>query len=82
MKKSAKSLLTFAVVSLFAAGLAFAGADKVKSENKVAGCCAKAAKAGESCKHECCVAAAKDGKNCTKCGGAGMVKKAKKKKAN
>ena len=68
-----KSILTFAVVSLFAAGLAFAAA-----ESKPGKCCAAAAKKGEKCKHECCVAAAKDGKNCTKCGGAGDLKSAKK----
>ncbi len=70
MKKS-KSLIAFAVVSLFA-GLAFA-ADKV--ESKAGKCCATAAKDGKACAHACCVESAKAGNNCTKCGGAGKIEK-------
>lgn len=73
MKTSSHSLLTFAVVSLFAAGLAFAAAAKV--ESKTAGCCAKAATGGKTCTHPCCVEAAKTGDNCTKCKGAGKIEK-------
>ena len=76
MKKTIKSLVAFAAVSLFAAGLAFA-ADKEAS--KVAGCCTKAKADGKTCSHACCVAAAKDGKNCTKCGGSGAIAKETKK---
>jgi hypothetical protein len=71
MSKSTKSILTFAVVSLFAAGLAMAAADKV--ENKTAGCCSKAQAAGKTCDHKCCVEAAKSGDNCTKCKGSGKI---------
>lgn len=71
MKKSNKSLLTFAIVSLFAAGLAMAAADKV--ENKTAGCCAKAQAEGKTCSHKCCVESAKTGDNCTKCKGSGKI---------
>lgn len=73
MKKSAKSLMTFAVVSLFAAGLAFAAAEKV--ENKTAGCCTKAQGEGKTCAHACCVENAKKGDNCTKCKGSGKIEK-------
>ena len=79
MKKS-KSLIAFAVISLFAAGFAFA-ADKKddKAAAKVAGCCTKAKDAGKACSHACCVESAKAGNNCTKCGGSGaMAKEAKK----
>jgi hypothetical protein len=80
MKKS-KSLIAFAVVSLLAAGFAFA-ADKKddKAAAKVAKCCADAkAKDGKACAHACCVESAKAGNNCTKCGGSGaMAKEAKK----
>ena len=71
MKKSIKSLVVFASLSLFAAGLAFAAA----AESKVAGCCAKAAKADKKCDHECCVSAAKNGMNCEKCKGSGPLAK-------
>ena len=71
MKKSIKSLVVFASISLFAAGLAFAAA----AESKVAGCCAKAAKADKKCDHECCVAAAKKDMNCEKCKGFGKIVK-------
>lgn len=71
--KSSKSFIAFAVLSMFAAGLAFA-ADK-KAESKVAGCCAKAQGAGNKCSHACCVEAAKAGNNCTKCGGSGPIAK-------
>jgi hypothetical protein len=71
MKKSNKSLLTFALVSLFAAGLAFAAAGKV--ENKTAGCCAKAQGEGKTCTHKCCIESAKTGDNCTKCKGSGKI---------
>ncbi len=70
MKKSSKFAAAFAAISILAAGLAFA-ADKTAS--KVAGCCAKAQKAGTTCTHECCVAAAKEGNNCTKCKGSGKI---------
>ena len=73
MKKSANSLLTFAVVSLFAAGLAFAAAAKV--ESKVAGCCAKAKTDGKTCPMACCVEACKTDDNCAKCKGAGKIEK-------
>lgn len=70
MKKSSKSFLVLAVVSLFAAGLTFA-ADK--AESKPGGCCVKASKDGKTCAHPCCVEAAKAGNNCTKCGGSGKI---------
>ncbi len=69
--KSSKSLITFAVASLFAASLAFAAA----VENKAAGCCAKAKAEGKTCTHPCCVEAAKNGDNCTKCKGSGKIEK-------
>jgi len=71
--KTTKSLPTFAVVSLFAAGLAFAAAETVAS--KTAGCCAKAKADGKTCSHPCCVEACKTGDNCTKCKGAGKIEK-------
>ncbi|MBI4622523.1 MAG: hypothetical protein HY736_04775 [Verrucomicrobia bacterium] len=77
MKKSLKSFIALATVPLFVVALAFAGEAKV--ESKVAGCCAKAAKADKKCEHECCVAAAKDGMNCTKCKGLGPIVKKEKK---
>ena len=67
--KSPKSLLAFALVSFFAAGLY--AADKV--ESKVAPCCAKAQADGKTCTHACCVEAAKAGDNCTKCKGSGKI---------
>ena len=79
MKKSHKSFVAFAIISLFVAGFAFAEAAK-KDEAKVAGCCVKAKADGKACAHACCVEAAKDGKNCTKCGGSGDMAKEKKKK--
>ena len=75
MKKS-KSFVALAVLSMFAAGLAFA-ADKT-AESKVAGCCTKAKADGKTCSHACCVEAAKAGNNCTKCGGSGPIAKEKK----
>jgi hypothetical protein len=72
MKKITKPFLALAFASLFAAGAMFA-ADKV--ENKVAGCCATAAKDGKACTHACCVEAAKEGNNCTKCKGSGKIEK-------
>jgi hypothetical protein len=68
-----KSFLALAVAGLFAAGALFAA--ETKTENKVAGCCATAAKDGKTCTHACCIEAAKAGNNCTKCGGAGKVEK-------
>lgn len=79
MKKS-KSLIAFAVISLLAAGFAFA-ADKKddKAAAKVADCCTKAKADGKACPHSCCVENAKAGNNCAKCGGSGaMAKEAKK----
>ena len=71
MKKSPKSLIAFALISFFAAGLY--AAEKV--ESKVAKCCADAQAAGKVCSHACCVEAAKAGDNCTKCKGAGKIEK-------
>ena len=71
MNKSLKTFLALTVLSLGGIGLAFAADGKV--ENKVAGCCAKAAKDGKKCEHACCVAAAKEGNNCTKCKGSGKI---------
>lgn len=80
MKKSYKSLVAFAVVSLFAAGYVFAAEGKsAAAEAKVAGCCVKAKADGKDCSHACCVESAKAGNNCTKCGGAGAIAKQKKK---
>ena len=73
MKKSARSLLTFAIVSLFAAGLAFAAAETVAA--KAAGCCAKAKADGKACTMACCAESAKKGDNCTKCKGTGKIEK-------
>ena len=80
MKKSSKFVSALAAISILAAGALFA-ADKAAA--KAGGCCTKAAKAGETCKHPCCVEAAKEGNNCTKCGGAGKIadNKAGKKKS-
>ena len=79
MKKS-KSLIAFAMVSLFAASFAFAAdAKKDDAAPKVAGCCAKAKADGKACGHACCVEAAKAGNNCTKCGGSGAIAKETKK---
>jgi hypothetical protein len=77
MKKSSKSLIAFAVLSMFASGLAFAADKKeeAKSESKVAKCCAKAQADGKTCTHACCVEAAKNGQNCAKCGGSGALAK-------
>ncbi len=74
-----KSLIAFAMVSLFA-GFAFAAetakpADKAAA--KVAGCCTKAKADGKACAHACCVESAKAGNNCTKCGGSGAAAKTK-----
>jgi Na+/H+-dicarboxylate symporter len=69
-----KSIVTFVVASLFAAGVAFAAAEASKPGK----CCAAAAKEGKKCEHKCCVEAAKAGDNCTKCGGAGKIAPAKK----
>ena len=41
--------------------------DEKKPEYKAGGCCDKAKKAGEACKHECCVKAEADKKVCAKC---------------
>jgi hypothetical protein len=71
MKKLSKSILTIAVASLFAAGLAFAAAEKAAS--KTAKCCADAQAAGKKCTHGCCVESAKKGDNCTKCKGEGKI---------
>jgi hypothetical protein len=78
MKTSSKSLITFAIVSLFTAGLVFAAADKAAPAAKVAPCCTKAQKEGKACTHECCVKAAKNGDNCAKCKGAGKIADVKK----
>lgn len=72
--KSPKSIAALIVLSLFAAGLTYAGDDK-KVESKQAKCCANAEKDGKACTHECCVAAAKDGNNCEKCKGSGKMEK-------
>jgi hypothetical protein len=56
-----------AAVFMAALCLSLTAADKEKPKYKDGGCCDKAAKKGETCKHECCVAAAKDGKVCEKC---------------
>lgn len=69
-----KSILTFAIVSMFATGLAFAAA-----AGKAGKCCATAAKDGKACAHKCCVEAAKSGKYCEKCGGSGEMPKSQKK---
>ena len=68
-----KSIVALIVGSMLAAGALFAAEGKEKA--KAAGCCAKAAKEGGTCKHECCVAAAKEGNNCTKCKGSGPLAK-------
>ncbi len=75
-----KSLIAFAMISLFAAGFAFA-ADKKddKAAAKVAACCTKAKAEGKACGHSCCVESAKAGNNCTKCGGSGAIAKEAKK---
>lgn len=78
MKKT-KSLIAFAVVSMFAAGFAFAADAKKADAPKVAGCCAKAKADGKACGHACCVEAAKAGNNCAKCGGSGAIAKEAKK---
>src|SRR4051812_24987540 len=79
--KKYKSLIAFAVVSMFAAGFGFAADAKKddKAAAKVAGCCAKAKADGKACGHACCVEAAKAGNNCTKCGGSGAIAKEAKK---
>jgi hypothetical protein len=76
--KSPKKIVALIVLSLFAAGLSFAGEEK--KESKQAGCCAKAEKDGKACTHECCAAAAKDGNNCEKCKGSGKIEKKEEKK--
>ena len=57
------SILAVVVTSLALA----AGAIAADKKYKEGGCCDKAAKKGEKCKHQCCVAAEKDGKACEKC---------------
>lgn len=57
------SLFSAVIVALALAGGALAAEKKYKE----GGCCDKAAKKGEACKHSCCVAAEKDGKVCEKC---------------
>ena len=76
-----KSFLALVVIAFVAAGFTFAAEGDKKAENKVAPCCAKAKADGKDCTHACCVEAAKEGKNCTKCGGAGDMKKKKKKES-
>jgi len=71
-----KAFLTFAVVSMFATGLAFGAA---AAAGKAGKCCATAAKDGKACAHKCCVEAAKSGKYCEKCGGSGEMPKSQKK---
>ena len=74
--KSPKKIVALIVLSLFVAGLSFAGEDKKDaSASKQAGCCARAEKDGKVCTHECCTAAAKDGNNCTTCKGSGKMEK-------
>lgn len=58
-----KLLSVFAVLSLLGSVAAF-GADK---KYKDGGCCDKAAKKGEKCKHPCCVEAEGKGEVCKKC---------------
>jgi len=78
MKKS-KKLIAFAVISLFAAGFAFAAEGKKDGAAKVAGCCTKAKADSKACSHACCVESTKAGNNCTKCGGSGALAKEAKK---
>ena len=71
-----KSIVTIAVLSLFAAGLTFgAEGKKASSEAKPGKCCVAAKKDGKTCAHPCCGEAAKAGNNCTKCGGSGALAK-------
>ncbi len=78
MKKFSKSIIAYAVISISAAGYAFAAAGSV--ESKVAGCCVKASADGKTCAHPCCVEAAKAGDNCVKCKGSGKIAKVEAKK--
>ncbi len=56
------------MLSAVAMGLAFVGgAIAAEKKYKEGGCCDKAAKKGEACKHPCCVEADKAGKVCEKC---------------
>ena len=74
--KSNKFLITLAVLSLFTAGITFAGEEKKEAPaSKAAGCCAKSETKGEKCTHECCTEAAKAGNNCEKCKGTGKIEK-------
>lgn len=73
--KHLKTLIAITAAGMFIAGLTFAAETKAPAD-KVAGCCAAAAKEGKSCTHgQCCIDAAKAGKNCEKCGGSGMAPK-------
>jgi len=64
---------------ILALGLVLGSTTSRAEDAKPAGtpgkCCAKAEKAGETCKHECCAEAAKEHKNCEKCGGTNEPKK-------
>jgi hypothetical protein len=75
-------LKTLAFTFVFVAGAVFAAETKKEAApaSKVAACCDTAAKDGKVCAHGCCVEAAKAGNNCTRCGGAGAIATAEKKK--
>ena len=55
------------IFAVLAALSLVSGAFAADKKYKEGGCCDKAAKKGEQCKHPCCVAAEKDGKVCEKC---------------
>lgn len=58
-----KALLTVLTASAMMTAFSIAAESKYKE----GGCCDKAAKKGEKCKHPCCVDAEKAGKVCEKC---------------
>jgi hypothetical protein len=59
-----KTLLTVLTATAMMASLSFSADAKKYKEG---GCCDKAQKKGEACKHPCCVEAEKAGKVCEKC---------------
>jgi len=59
-----KKLLSVLAVASLLGSVAVFGADKKYKEG---GCCDKAAKKGEKCKHPCCVEAEAKGEVCKKC---------------
>lgn len=75
MKKSAKLILTLPLIALFAAGLAFAAAEK--SDSKMPACCTKAKAEGKACAtHPSCPGdACKTADNCAKCKDCGKMEK-------